>query len=171
MSDQPRIFTSRFHAVSEFATTGLRPGFVPCRISLGVPRTIIDAKAWPYIEELAPRGAFGIEDEQEFETVYLNRLDRIGVDRIEARFRSIIRDYPGQPLALLCFEDVTVPKNWCHRTLFAEWWSRETGEVLEERNSAEELPVSGWEWTPFGWARSDASDRPPVQLTTARRTA
>lgn len=163
---EPRIFTSRHRAVADFDLTGLRPGFTPVRISLGAPRFLPDSRAWPAIDELMPRGLLGIEDEGEFATAYRSRLDRIGSARIESRFRSIISDYPDQPLALLCFEDVSVPRNYCHRTLFADWWSRETGEFLEERNSAEELPVSGWTFTATGWQRT--ADLPPVQLSTAR---
>lgn len=169
MRAEPRILTSRHRAVADFDLTGLRPGFTPVRISLGAPRFLPDSAAWPYIEELAPKGLLGIEDEGDFRSAYVARLNRIGVDRIEARFQSIIHDYPDQPLALLCFEDVTV--EWCHRSIFSAWWQTQTGEVLEERNSPEELPVSGWLWTATGWQRHDTPEQPPVQLSRARRTA
>ena len=42
-------------------------------------------------------------------------------------------------LVLLCFEDIRKPENWCHRTLFAEWWLAHTGEVIEEMPEADAL--------------------------------
>lgn len=38
----------------------------------------------------------------------------------------------GKELVLLCYEDVRVPGDWCHRTVFAEWWAEQTGELIEE---------------------------------------
>ena len=35
-------------------------------------------------------------------------------------------------LKSLCYEDVRVPGDWCHRTVFAEWWAEQTGELIEE---------------------------------------
>ena len=33
---------------------------------------------------------------------------------------------------LLCYEDVRIPEDWCHRTVFAEWWAENTGEEIRE---------------------------------------
>ena len=38
----------------------------------------------------------------------------------------------GKKLVLLCYEDVRVPEDWCHRTVFAEWWAEHVGEAIEE---------------------------------------
>ena len=35
-------------------------------------------------------------------------------------------------MILLCYEDVTNPDEWCHRTVFAKWWEDNTGETVEE---------------------------------------
>jgi hypothetical protein len=35
-------------------------------------------------------------------------------------------------LALLCYEDLSEPGTFCHRRMFAEWWSERTGEKVEE---------------------------------------
>jgi hypothetical protein len=32
----------------------------------------------------------------------------------------------------LCFEDLTKPGLWCHRQIFARWWTEETGEAVPE---------------------------------------
>ena len=51
-------------------------------------------------------------------------------DRTEIR---LIEKAPhGKELVLLCYEDVRVPGDWCHRTVFAEWWAEQTGELIEE---------------------------------------
>ena len=33
-------------------------------------------------------------------------------------------------VVLLCFENLAKPGLWCHRTMFAEWWTGETGELV-----------------------------------------
>ena len=49
------------------------------------------------------------------------------VERLEERARS-----EGKELVLLCFEDIRIPSDWCHRTVFAQWWAEKTGEIIEE---------------------------------------
>jgi len=66
----------------------------------------------------------------EFEARYRTRLDGYGVDKIRGVFHAIARSYPGKPLVLMCYEDLT--KAACHRRLFAEWWQEQTGEHVEE---------------------------------------
>ena len=101
------------------------------RISIGKPKWLAPtvAEAMPFLRELAPYGAFHIEDDEAFEQVYRDRLDRAGVDRIEARLRAIAEQRPGVPLALCCFERDPAD---CHRSSFARWWLERTGERVPE---------------------------------------
>jgi hypothetical protein len=61
--------------------------------------------------------------------VYRERLDQIGVDRIEQRFREVSAEHGGRPLVLLCFER---DRGDCHRGTFAGWWQERTDEVVPE---------------------------------------
>ena len=72
----------------------------------------------PYVEELAPVGCFHLEGDR-FRRRYRHRLHRIGVRRIEERFRQIAAEHPGKSLVLLCFEHDPAD---CHRSNFARWW-------------------------------------------------
>jgi hypothetical protein len=155
------MVTSRHRAVHEFNKLGERPGFVPVRTSLGKPKFIPDAAAWPYVGELAPAGMFHL-DGDEFETRYRLRLDRFGVDLIADRLLAIAEDYPGQSLALLCFEDVT--EKPCHRSIFGRWWFEQTGQTIRECNAASDLPVSAWEWTGATWRQTVPTLAQPGQL-------
>jgi hypothetical protein len=102
------------------------------RISIGRPRFMAAQRVneIPYMPELAPLGGlFHIEDAAEFRTAYWERLDGLGVARIEARFARLLEQSEGRPLVLLCYEHD--PKD-CHRSDFAVWWEKETGERVPE---------------------------------------
>jgi len=64
--------------------------------------------------------------------VYFQKMDRIGAKAISKRFQEISETNGGKDLVLLCYENLTKPDEWCHRQVFAEWWLRETGEIIEE---------------------------------------
>ena len=126
MSERPRIFTWAYRE----ALAG-DDELVVVRISIGKPKWLAPATAdaMPFVSELAPYGTFHIEDAEAFERAYRERLDRKGVDRIEGRFQAIMRQRPGVPLVVCCFErDPAV----CHRSSFARWWLERTGEVIPE---------------------------------------
>ena len=61
----------------------------------------------------------------------IKRLDRIGVRRIADKLNDL--SMLGKDVVLVCYEDIRKGKDdWCHRTAFAEWWQRKTGEIIEE---------------------------------------
>jgi hypothetical protein len=134
------LVTSRYRAVHDFAKTREPRGFLPVKTSVGSPRFIAEAKAWPKAEFLAPYGLIKIEDRDEFETRYRERLDGHGVPAIAAALHAIYVGQPAPrlPLALLCFEDLDAG-DWCHRRTFATWWTNRTGLVIEDFNTAEGL--------------------------------
>ena len=83
------------------------------------------------ITDLMPFGLLNkYEKYEDFKAEYFRRLDRIGTTQIRIALQRYER--MGKDVALLCYEDVRVPGDWCHRTAFAEWWLRKTGEVIEE---------------------------------------
>ena len=109
-------------------------GYYPVGISIGNPRfpTGYDIREQCYA--LAPKGFMLKMEYEPYREAYFQKLEDIGVDkiigivqRLEARASDEDKD-----LVLRCFEDIRKPDQWCHRTLFAEWWLAHTGEVIEE---------------------------------------
>ena len=85
---------------------------------------------------LAPsRKTFALRDDAAFEESYLVGLEGIGVDRIGAVLRKIGDEEGGDPLALLCFEDVHAGQV-CHRRMFARWWQARTRQEVRSCNPA-----------------------------------
>ena len=97
-----------------------------------------------------------IRDREDFKKAYYEKLNGIGKDRIISMVMKMERDAAaqGKDLVLLCYEDVRIPEDWCHRTVFAEWWVENTGEIIEE------LPDPN---PPKGKKVSTASKKPEVQ--------
>lgn len=124
----PTLATAQWTALWRLSQQGPL-AVAPVRISLGLPRFWGEAKRFPYVAELAPRGLFGIADSDEFDEAYTRRLDQIGVDRIAARLDAVADSSPQETLALCCFEPTGKP---CHRRTFARWWHAKTGIVVPE---------------------------------------
>ena len=78
--------------------------------------------------------AYRLENLEDFKKAYYEKLNGIGKDRIINMVMKMERDAAaqGKDLVLLCYEDVRIPEDWCHRTVFAEWWVENTGEIIEE---------------------------------------
>ena len=71
---------------------------------------------------------------EKFTEEYYRKLEGIGNDKIidmVMRFEKTAAD-EGKDLVLLCYEDVRIPEDWCHRTVFAQWYCEMTGEIIEE---------------------------------------
>jgi hypothetical protein len=139
------MFTSRYRAVYDLGRrpglgVSFRPAFVSVRTSLGTPRFMPESEGFPYVRQLAPAGLWGIDDRAEFARRYRARLDAIGVEAIYGKLAEVAGRFPGEPLALLCFEDVDAGQP-CHRRLFAAWWLERTTQTIEERNTAGKLPI------------------------------
>ena len=119
------IYTSRF------SNPTLKSGeYTAVRISVGTPRWQLAYTIAGEIKELMPFGLHNVEDADEFQRLYCARLERIGVDRIGRQLTKF--EALGKPVVLLCFEDVRKPSDWCHRTMFADWWLAKTGEIITE---------------------------------------
>lgn len=103
-------------------------GFMPVRTSVGIPRFWSEAPGFPVAGLITPYGLRKLEGD-EFTQAYLARLNGAGVEKIAAELKEIAITYGGKPLALLCFEK---QQSECHRSVFAEWWEGQTGEVVTE---------------------------------------
>lgn len=127
------IFTSRY-ANPELKSCK----YTAVRISLGLPKWKLGYEIAGTIEELMPKGMFGIEDYDVFHRMYFERLDAIGPDRIREKLQKF--EKLGKPVVLLCFEDIRKGEwNWCHRNIFASWWKQHTGEVIPELQDKSEF--------------------------------
>ncbi|HWK28178.1 MAG TPA: DUF488 family protein [Solirubrobacter sp.] len=112
-----------------FATFDPTEG-TPVAITVGRPRFPLGYEIAAAVPDLAPSGSlFAVTDRDEFTERYERRLDRTGVPQLRQQFERIAREHGG-PLVLLCFEDLAV--TWCHRQVFAAWWTRQTGEPVPE---------------------------------------
>ncbi len=115
--------------VSRYANKELTTGkYTPVRISIGTPRWPLGYELVGAIKELMPFGSKDIENQDESRKAYHSRLDRIGFETISGKLKYF--EDMGKPVVLLCYEDIQ--KSWCHRTFFAEWWLKQTGEKIEE---------------------------------------
>jgi hypothetical protein len=122
------LFTGRYAAIRK-----VPPGLiVPVRTSVGVPRFIKGAGAFPAFQELIPHGLLKVTDLDEFAWRYRRRLAR-HAGAIDARLAELHRAYPGRPLVPCCFEDLS--RSWCHRRVWADWHQERTGVTVEEHGS------------------------------------
>lgn len=107
----------------------------PVQASNGKPRYKVKYDLNYAVREVYPAWALvrGNKPHAEFKAAYQAGLDQIGVDAIASRFRAIATAEDEPRLVLLCFEDLSKgADNWCHRSMFAEWWTRQTGDVVRE---------------------------------------
>lgn len=129
---------------SRYGNKRLRePGCYPVGISIGAPKFKLGYDLREQCYTLAPKGTMLHLDYDPYKEAYFNKLDALGaqkviniVRRLESRAAQ-----EGKTLVLLCFEDIRKPGEWCHRTLFAEWWKNQTGEEIEELEDAEEPKI------------------------------
>ncbi|MCM1245514.1 MAG: hypothetical protein NC293_07715 [Roseburia sp.] len=105
-------------------------------ISLGKPRFKLGYRIEDQCYSLAPKGYMLKMDLEPFKSAYYKKLEDIGTERIISMVRKFeeAASQRGKELVLLCFEDVRIPSDWCHRTVFAEWWKEQTGECIKELN-------------------------------------
>lgn len=121
--------------VSRYSNKELKNGkYYPVGISIGKPRWSLGYELREQCFSLAPKGHMlnmGLED---FKLAYYKKLEDIGTDKIiniVERLNKKAKE-EGKELVLLCYEDVRIPGDWCHRTVFAEWWAENTGKLIEE---------------------------------------
>lgn len=121
--------------VSRYSNKELQNGkFYPVGISIGKPKWSLGYEIAEQCFSLAPKGYMLNYEPDRFREAYFGKLDDIGEERIISTVSRL--DYrareEGKELVLLCFEDIRNDGEWCHRTMFAEWWAEHTGEIIEE---------------------------------------
>lgn len=134
------IYTSRY--VNRELQNGL---YTAVRISIGTPRWNLGYELAGAIKDLMPWGLKDIQNIDVFRSRYYERLNRCGVSRIRNQLQYF--EQFGKDVVLLCYEDVRKgPHNWCHRTVFADWWLQEIGEKISElKDGSKFTPEPGYE--------------------------
>ena len=108
--------------------------YYPVGISIGQPRFRLGYELREQCYSLAPKGYMLNLDLESFKSAYYDKLDEIGTEKIISIVKRLDEraQKEEKDLVLLCFEDVRLPEDWCHRTVFAEWWAENTGELIKE---------------------------------------
>lgn len=130
------IYTSRY-ANKELKNEG----YYPVGISIGSPKYALGYTEREHCYALAPKGFMLKMEFVPYKEAYIKKLEDIGTSKIIAMVRKMEQNAAaeGKKLVLLCFEDIRQPSQWCHRTIFAEWWKAHTGEAIEELAEATAL--------------------------------
>lgn len=130
------LLTSRYqnHALENVAAAKVG-------ITRGNPRMRLPYR-YSMLKLLAPsRETFAlakIDDQAGFRALYLRGLEQQGAAVIRRQLQLLADRAGQQGLVLLCFDNVEAGE-WCHRTFFAQWWQRETGQEVPELTGAGEL--------------------------------
>lgn len=121
-----KLFTSRFSNKDLRA----RPDLVKVCIAVGKPRWPVGYE-WTTCRWLAPFGLRKLKGEH-FKSAYVAKLDKLGLKAIRQELEMISEAHGDKDLVLLCYEDLRKPGLTCHRAMFAEWWLRQTGDLVLE---------------------------------------
>jgi hypothetical protein len=110
---------------------------VPIRSTVGYPQFWRHGPLW-HVTGITPYGVFGkVLDDDTARAAYRNRLDH-HAEVILASLAEVARRHPGQPVVVLCFEDVHTGQD-CHRRWFAEWFEERYGIAVAELPPREEV--------------------------------
>lgn len=121
----------------------------PIRTSRGTPRWFQYPLplAW---DNIMPDGwMLNIEDEMEYRRTYFEKLNRIGLDTLKGDADYLASQWQRMDgrkpdrLVLMCYEKLSKPGNWCHRTMFADWWEMMTEQFVGEFGALPTEPEPG----------------------------
>jgi len=121
--------------VSRYSNKELRNGkYYPVGISLGAPKWPLGYEIRQQCYALAPKGYMMNYEPEQFRKAYFGKLEAIGTSKVIGIVKHLESEAKreGKELVLLCYEDIRVPGQWCHRTTFSEWWEKQLGEKIEE---------------------------------------
>lgn len=123
------IYTSRY-ANKELT----KDEYYAVAISLGLPKWPLKYKINSQCVMVAPKGYMLKMEKAPYRDAYMRKLAEEGSAKVIDTIRKFELDAAEQnkSLVLLCFEDLTKPGQWCHRTMFSEWWEDKTGQKIEE---------------------------------------
>jgi hypothetical protein len=123
------LATSRYQAADLIDGSGR----TAVGITLGNPRWKLSYPVVANLRQLAPtREMRQLTDPRLFDQMYRDRLDDLGVDEVRRLLTDCAERANNEHLVALCFEDLAKPGLRCHRRLFANWWTANTGEEVPE---------------------------------------
>lgn len=127
-----KLYTSRYQ------NKGLakRPELLKIGITAGRPRWTL---AYPvaFLSQLAPARAWLHMEREEYEPLYLAHLGRLGAEHILELIAEKVKQAGAEGAVLLCYEDLSDPTLWCHRTMLATYLQTYLGIEIPE------LPTEG----------------------------
>ncbi|MFI5493546.1 hypothetical protein [Actinoplanes sp. NPDC051859] len=105
----------------------------PVRTTAGLPRFPLTYELAGHAHLISPTWAMvSINDQATYRGQYRLLLDAHGLDAVRAELQAIADQATDPRLVLLCFDDLSKPDGWCHRRMFADWWTEQTGDDVPE---------------------------------------
>lgn len=101
------------------------------RTTRGVPRFPLPYTLEATFSEMQPPREIFAAELHEFKPAYEAHLDRVGVGAITTRMGQLTQQAQGRRVVLLCYCDLEEAQ-FCHRTLFRNWFLKRTGQLLPE---------------------------------------
>ena len=121
------IYTSRYSnpelKSGEYYTVG---------ISLGHPRWKLGYKVDTKVKEFAPPKSMWDGTEEEFEAKYTAMLDGYGAYTVGEIIDWLIASSDKKDIVFLCFEDIRLEGQYCHRTVLGKWIEKNLGIDVKE---------------------------------------
>lgn len=122
-----KIYTSRY------ANPELKTGdYYTVGISLGHPRWKLGYTVNTKVKELAPDKSMWNVSEEEFNKLYTAKLDEWGKEGISSVIDYLMRESDKKDIVLLCFEDIRLEGQYCHRTVLGKWITENLGIEVSE---------------------------------------
>ncbi len=121
-----KIFTSRYSnkALKDF--DGVIIG-----ASVGYPRFPLPYKL-TFRPGLGPDRSFKNAPYEEYLPLYIAKLDRLGVGAIMGDLDRLSQERGDADVVILCYEDIRIEGEWCHRRMLADYITQHTGIEVEE---------------------------------------
>jgi hypothetical protein len=131
-----RVWTSRYGN----KLLAQRTSLAKVGITLGEPKFPLGYEK-QQLRELAPTPQqFHLADEK-FVKSFRHGMYVLTIERVIALLTQASQAAGGCDLALLCFEDVRKPNEWCHRLVLARWIEDQCGLQIEEY--VDDSPIGG----------------------------
>ena len=118
------LFTCRYQR--------FQPGMgLPVRTTAGYPR-FLPYQLAGHARLISPTWPMLKLDQAAYLQQYRQLLDDAGEAAIRDELLAIAAEHRDPRLVLLCFDDLSQPDGWCHRRMFAQWWTEQTREQVPE---------------------------------------
>jgi len=101
-------------------------------ISLGNPRWKLGYTVNKKLRELAPPQTMWGDTEETFNKRYEEMLDEWGAPAIQSLIDRLLVDADKKDIVFLCFEDIRVEGQYCHRSVLGAWLTAYLGIEVEE---------------------------------------